>query len=340
MKDRFNLSLLLVFALSMPMCVWAWFFDITLLLYLPALPFFCAQLWLCRVTKRVWLRLLPLLPIVLLLGLALSYYLWGSGWDMLGALIFSLMAISPAAGVLLAWGSFLLRERCRGGELKLSRGVVVMLLVVLGCGIMAFVERGWGPSYLIKSGMKVLVFLGFIILYAVAFRDGCVGGWFQKPDRASLKRSLLLAAAVFFGLLAGYVLLLPWLDLSAIPEQLAQGMGVTAENFPLVAAYIILCNSLLEELFFRGFAFLTLRRYCTPALAWGFSAVSFALYHVSIMDGWFHPVLLALMILGLGAAGVFFGLLDRKGSVWNSWLIHMAANLAINIIGFRLFGIL
>ena len=150
----------------------------------------------------------------------------------------------------------------------------------------------------------------------------------------------LLAPGAFAGILGGYALLSPWLDLSAIPGNLAAKEGLTAATFPLAALYISFVNSLLEEFFFRGFAFLTLRETGKPALAWGFSALAFALYHVCIMGSWFHPVLFLLLTAALAAAGLLFNQLDRQGSLWPAWLVHMAANLAINIIGMRLLGIL
>ena len=73
--------------------------------------------------------------------------------------------------------------------------------------------------------------------------------------------------------------------------------------------------------------------------AWLFSALAFAGYHVAIMDSWFHPVLLILFTAGLALAGMLFNWLDRAGSLWPSWLVHMGANLATNLIGLRLFGL-
>ena len=95
---------------------------------------------------------------------------------------------------------------------------------------------------------------------------------------------------------------------------------------------------MLEEFFFRGFAFLTAERK-TPRV-WLFSALAFALYHVAIMGSWFHPILFVLLTAALAVAGVLFNALDREGTLWPAWLVHMAANLAINLIGMHLFGIL
>ena len=52
------------------------------------------------------------------------------------------------------------------------------------------------------------------------------------------------------------------------------------------------------------------------------------------------PVWFALFIAGLAVAGLLFDWLDRKGGIWSAWLVHASANLAINLIGMRMFGIL
>jgi len=158
------------------------------------------------------------------------------------------------------------------------------------------------------------------------------------PDNY-MKTAAALSLAVFLFLTVGYMVLAPWIDLSAIPEKLRDS-GVTAENFPLVAAYITLGNSFLEEFFFRGFAFLTLRKHTGEKFAYLFSGVTFAAYHVSIMSGWFHPVWFVVFLAGLAVGGMLFDALDRKGGLWCGWLVHASADLAIMLIGMRMFGIL
>lgn len=214
----------------------------------------------------------------------------------------------------------------------------IMILVLICCGIMAWVEGVLRPVYPVKSALKLAVFLGGAGLYVLLTRDLGPFQSFRRPQR--IKLAALLALGVLVFLLGGYLLLSPWLDLSAIPENLAAKEGITRETFPLAAAYITLCNSLLEEFFFRGFAFLTLYRAGYTKLAYGFSALAFALYHVSITSNWGSPVLILLMVAGLTAAGLLFNWLDREGSLLPSWLVHMGANLGTNSVGFILFGIL
>ena len=103
MKNKLDLVLLGVFLVSLPLCVWAWFANIVLLLYITVVPFFCLQLLLCRVTGSLTARLVPALPVLLALAGALYYLVRDSGWDRLAALIFGLAAIAPAVGILLGW---------------------------------------------------------------------------------------------------------------------------------------------------------------------------------------------------------------------------------------------
>lgn len=219
-----------------------------------------------------------------------------------------------------------------------SRALRAAALTLLGCLGMAWVEMSLRPAYPVKSILKLIVFGGCAGLYVLLCRDGTPFRVFRKPGRGSLCPAAGLAAGVFALILLGCVILSPWLDLSAITGNLGQKEGITASLFPFVALYITFVNSLLEEFFFRGFAFLTLRENGGGKLAWGFSALAFALYHVCIMDGWFSPILFLLLTAGLAVAGLFFNWLDRRGTLWPSWLVHVGANLALNLIGLHLFG--
>ena len=216
----------------------------------------------------------------------------------------------------------------------------IVLLVLLGCLIMAWVEAELCPVYPIKSAVKVLTFCGCGTIYMLRMHDRQLLACFQKPDALFLRISILLSVGAVVVLLGGYAVLSRWVDFSGIISNLNEKEGITAATFPVVALYISLVNSMLEEFFFRGFAFLTLRRYAHPMFALLFSSICFALYHVYIMDNWFHPALFVLLTLGLVLSGALFNLLDWRGSIWCSWLVHMSANLGINIIGLHLFGVL
>ena len=94
-----------------------------------------------------------------------------------------------------------------------------MLLVLIGCGIMAWMEGALRPVYPVKSALKIAVFLGCAGLYTLLSGDRRPFRVLRKAVAVRLAVPLALGVLVF--LLGGYVLLSPWLDLSAIPENLA-----------------------------------------------------------------------------------------------------------------------
>lgn len=223
----------------------------------------------------------------------------------------------------------------------IRRALPVLLLTTLGCAIMAWVEGVLQPVYPVKSALKLLVFLGLPALYGVLTGDRTLPAVFRRPGKRELLPAALLALGVFVVIWGGYLVLGLERFTAGVTENLAAKEGITAATFPIAALYISFINSMLEEFFFRGFACLHLRDRGPGSLAVGFfcSALAFGLYHVCIMDGWFPPFLFVLFTIGLTLVGLLFNALDlQSGSVWPAWLVHMAANLAINTIGLHLFG--
>lgn len=220
---------------------------------------------------------------------------------------------------------------------KTSRSMI--LLILLCCAGVALVDGVIRPGYAAKSAVKLILFGLVPALYGR--RAGIALGGLFRMERKALRQTVLLAFGLFALILGGYFLLRGVLDLSAVTTALTENAGVSRDIFPIVALYIPLVNALLEEFFFRGFAFLALSRFTSPGFACFFSAVVFALYHVSILQGWFSPLLYALAMAGLAAGGLLFNWLDsRVQSLLPSYLVHMAANLAINTIGLILFGLI
>lgn len=245
--------------------------------------------------------------------------------------------------------------------------MVICIVVILCCGLLALVDGYWKPAYGVKAGIKVLLF--FVVPLVCTW---CLGRKNEEdrqdlqqkekiaeaehgaatisltkflavfqPDRKALTLGLGLGAVTMSVILGGYALLAPYLDLSAIPAAMASNGGITADNFLYVGTWIALCNSLMEEIFFRGFSFLQLCRVSSRKFAYIVSGAAFSLYHAAIVDGWVSPILFLLMLAALFVCGLFFDWLDEKrGRIWVSWLMHMCANVAINLIGMRLLGMI
>lgn len=249
-----------------------------------------------------------------------------------------------------------------------GRRVVFCVVILVCCLILAVVDGYLRPPYAVKAAGKVVLFLVIPLLCTYWMGRTTVGSqgkpsdrhgqqgpcengrednprnlFFSvfRPDRRALTIGLALGVGTMVVILGGYALLSAWLDLSAIPAAMEANGGITADNFLWVGLYVALCNSLLEEIFFRGFAFLTLRRVSSRGFAYVVSAAAFSLYHAAIVDGWVSPLLFGLMLAALFVCGLFFNWLDEsRGRIWVSWLMHMCANLAINTIGMRLLGMI
>lgn len=220
------------------------------------------------------------------------------------------------------------------------QAAALMGLVALCCAAMLVVDGVLRPIYPIKSAAKIVLFLLCPLLY------GRLDGDFHplallRPKKGGFLPALGLGMGVFAVILAAYFVLRNVGNFSVITGLLEQNIGVGRDSFVYVAVYISFVNSLLEEFFFRGFAFFTLRRLIGRRWAYLFSAMAFAIYHTAMMLGWFSPALFALALTGLFVGGVLFDWLnERTGTIYPSWMVHMFANFAINAVGCMLFGIL
>lgn len=212
-----------------------------------------------------------------------------------------------------------------------KRANSIVLAVVLGCISMALVETVIQPGYVIKSAIKLVLFAGTVLAFRGTPELLCPKG---------LGIAALLGGGIFAAVLGTFFLFRSFIDLDTIAAGLLAKENVSRENFLWVALYISIVNSFLEELFFRGLAYITLRRYAGERFASIFSAAAFSVYHVGILNGWFSWWIYALCLAGLFIGGLIFNALDRRGSILPSWIAHAAANLSINTIGLMMFGLL
>ena len=216
----------------------------------------------------------------------------------------------------------------------------IILIVLIGCLIMGFIDAVIRPEYLIKSFIKILLFSIMPIMYSRYDKGLNLTSLFKVNSKKEIIIAILSGAGIFTFILGAYFILGNLFDFSNIVSSLSENVGVNNNNFIFVAIYISFVNSLLEEFFFRGFAFLKLKEVSTRKFAYIFSSLAFALYHVAMMIGWFDISLFILTIVGLFIGGIIFNYFNEKyKNIYVTWLIHMFANFAINYIGFMLFNI-
>ncbi len=218
-----------------------------------------------------------------------------------------------------------------------------ILLSVLVCAIaITLIDAFVHPNYFVRIPIKVFFFLALPMLFFIKNKEALkeFKALFVLRKKGILS-ALLLGIGVYAVILLGYFLTRNIIDYSNVTSSLTSGTGVTADNFVYVSLYISLMNSFLEEFFFRGYGFITLKKYASKKFAYIFSSTLFAIYHVGMLISMFDFAVLLLLLAGLIVGGCIFNYLNEKnGNIYPSWFVHMFANFAINTVGFILFGIL
>lgn len=226
------------------------------------------------------------------------------------------------------------------GDKMKKQSFIIISIVVVCCAVMGVVDAVIQPDYWVKSACKLALFLILPASFALMNKDVDIKFLFM-PNKKGMKLAFGLCIPLYVLILGAYLLLKDVFDFSQVTGALTGNIGVNKNNFVFVALYISFVNSLLEEFFFRGFGFLTLKKLAGKKTAHIFSALTFALYHIAMMTGWFSIWVFIIALLGLFAGGLIFNCLDEKSdNIYTSWFVHMFANFAINTIGFMLFGII
>lgn len=222
-----------------------------------------------------------------------------------------------------------------------QKRLYVIASTVLCALAMAFVDGVIQPPYALKSFLKVLLFLIVPLGYFSLFRawDSLKALFLLK--KRELAVALALGIGAFVVITGGYMLVSKFFSLEeAIWQMTAEG-GVNPGNFLYVSFYIALVNSMLEEFFFRGYAFLNLKSLTSRPFAYFFSAVLFAIYHLGMVSGNGNVLIWGGALILLTASGLILNALnEHSGSILTSWLLHMCANLGINAVGFYVFGMI
>ncbi len=216
--------------------------------------------------------------------------------------------------------------------------VYIVTITAFACVCMGVVDAVIQPGYAIKSVIKIAMFLLLPFIYSLFDKEYKITK-VLKPDKKGFKLALLMGVAIYTVIISAYFLFRNIFDFSSLTSSLTSTTGVNKQNFIFVALYISFVNSLLEEFFFRGFSFLTLKEVSNRKFAYIFSSLMFALYHIAMMIGWFSIWVIMLSLVGLFVGGVIFNYFNEKyNNIYLSWLIHMFSNFATNTIGFILFS--
>lgn len=135
--------------------------------------------------------------------------------------------------------------------------------------------------------------------------------------------ALILFAGVY-GLLGDRLV-----DKELIAGKISEQFSVSAATVFLIAPFTILANSLLEEFFYRGFAFGLLVQK-NRRLGYLLPAVAFTAQHLLFIYHWLTPFPLALALIGLFVlALVLQKVYEQADSLVAPWVIHMLGDVAM-----------
>ncbi|HEY4537183.1 MAG TPA: CPBP family intramembrane glutamic endopeptidase [Erysipelothrix sp.] len=202
------------------------------------------------------------------------------------------------------------------------------LYILIAVALMIFVDSRGGMSYFQRSLIKIILF-GFVPFIMLRWRKEALP---NLKSNQYLKYIIGLSLVIIVSILLGAYGLNHYGLFDQVQGSLAQQVGVTKYNYPFVFIYIVLINGPLEEFFFRHFSYES---------KWHFKGLStsllFSLYHVGMLFTMFDWYLFLLAMSGLVLVSLFFIAVNtRKHSILNSILLHMAANFAINLVGWFL----
>lgn len=223
---------------------------------------------------------------------------------------------------------------------KHKKLIYIFFIIIICCTSMAYIDGVLKLDYIYKSLIKLILFVSLPTLYSIKDKKFYLTKIIKIKKKGILK-AILLGVIIYISILSSFLLFRNFFDLSNIVPSLNKNIGVNSNNFLLVSIHISLVNSFLEEFFFRGFTFYSLKKYTTRSIAYLFSSLSFTLYHIAMMIGWFNISIFLLIMIGLFIGGLIFNYLNEKNAnIYTSWMVHMFANFAINTIGFILMGVI
>jgi len=107
------------------------------------------------------------------------------------------------------------------------------------------------------------------------------------------------------------------------------------EHYWAFALFLSFAHSLIEEYYWRWFAYGALRRVVSPLAAAAISAIAFGSHHVIITGQLMNWPLGIVCGIGIAAGGFIWALLYRfYHSLFAPWISHMVIDLTVMTIGY------
>ena len=216
----------------------------------------------------------------------------------------------------------------------------VLILIIYTTAVIVsvmLIDQFLMPGYWIKSLIKTVMFCSTVLMSSAVLKSSVaeIINLRRCPD---IKKLIIYMFAAYIGFMVLFFLFKGRIDLHAIKSGLEQKEHLTKENCLYTFIYIIVVNSFLEEMVFRGLLFNLLCKKAGNGMAAVVSAFLFSVYHIGIVSTWLSPLILLLCLAGLMIVGLVLQYIsERYDSMLAGWCVHESANIAINSIGVLLF---
>jgi len=214
--------------------------------------------------------------------------------------------------------------------------IYILVATIIAITILYICDQGLELPYVMKIGVKLILFFSLPMFYIIQTKKNIVLESIRNRDKLfKLKLSHILSLFIIVILIATYLIVKPTINLAIFQVEFEQKYKIHRDNILLYGIYFSFFNSLLEEFFFRGFMFLGLKKLNMHKSAYILSSLAFSLYHIGNIQNWFNIGIFLLALLGLFVGGLIFAYLDDKqNTFFNSWFVHVCADLAIVWIGY------
>jgi membrane protease YdiL (CAAX protease family) len=212
----------------------------------------------------------------------------------------------------------------------MKKNMFVVTFTIVFVVILYYVDAALRLNYLNKVFIKIgLIALSFFIGRAIGLDFS-----FLKPKKTKVyRKGFIVSIIAFSAVIIGFLVIRNYLDYQVMIDEFKNKYELTGIKFFIASIYLVVFNAFLEEYFFRGFVFFNLNN---RKFAYVFSSLAFSIYHISNFKNWFtNDLLIIIPLVGLFLSGVLFNYLDSKSKdIYNSYIPHFTADLAIVIIGY------
>jgi membrane protease YdiL (CAAX protease family) len=163
-----------------------------------------------------------------------------------------------------------------------------------------------------------------------------------RPTRDGLGLGLLFGVVVLLGALGLFGLLSGSEHVAGATEAVTakmRGGGVDSPaRFLALAVFYCAFHSLMEEYYWRWFAYGQLRRLLPQGPANAISSVGFMAHHVIVIGQFFDSWAVTLALsAGVALGGVFWAwLYERSRSLYGPWISHLLIDAALMAIGYQM----